>query len=150
MRARIERLLDRLDLVLEADLTSGVCALCCFKKDAPAGEGGFHDGDLRSIGPDFATLLVREALTVVSVLMLVLQMSGWRNAIFERRQAESEGDWKRFQQVRRQLSHARYAVALHSCSAPCLSGPAHVSAQTEVGSRFDEGRWKLRVALGAT
>jgi len=63
-KARIERLLDRLDLVLR--LIEGVEAErdAVLKKDAPAdeAEGMIRSlTELRSIGPDFATLLVREA-----------------------------------------------------------------------------------------
>jgi len=63
-KARIERLLDRLDLVLR--LIEGVEAErdAVLKKDAPAdeAEGMIRSlTELRAIGPDFATLLVREA-----------------------------------------------------------------------------------------
>ena len=63
-RARIERLLDRLDLVLKLIEQVESARDAVLKKDAPAdeAEGMIRSlAQLRSIGPDFATLLVREA-----------------------------------------------------------------------------------------
>ena len=63
-RARIERLLDRLDLVLKLIEHVESARDADLKKDAPADEAERMIRsltDLRSIGPDFATLLVREA-----------------------------------------------------------------------------------------
>jgi transposase len=63
-RARIERLLDRLDLVLKLIEQVESARDAVLKKDAPADEAERMIRsltDLRSIGPDFATLLVREA-----------------------------------------------------------------------------------------
>src|ERR1700758_4283308 len=63
-RARIERLLDRLDLVLKLIEQVESARDAVLKKDAPADEAELMIRsltDLRSIGPDFATLLVREA-----------------------------------------------------------------------------------------
>jgi len=63
-RARIERLLDRLDLVLKLIEHVESARDAVLKKDAPADEAERMIRsltDLRSIGPDFATLLVREA-----------------------------------------------------------------------------------------
>ena len=63
-RARIERLLDRLDLVLKLIDQVESARDAVLKKDAPADEAERMIRsltDLRSIGPDFATLLVREA-----------------------------------------------------------------------------------------
>ena len=61
---RIERLLDRLDLVLKLIEQVESARDAVLKKDAPADEAERMIRsltDLRSIGPDFATLLVREA-----------------------------------------------------------------------------------------
>ena len=63
-RARIERLLDRLDLVLKLIDQVELARDAVLNKDAPADEAERMIRsltDLRSIGPDFATLLVREA-----------------------------------------------------------------------------------------
>ena len=63
-RARIERLLDRLDLVLKLIDQVESARDAVLKKDAPADEAERMIRsltDLRSIGPDLATLLVREA-----------------------------------------------------------------------------------------
>jgi transposase len=63
-RARIERLLDRLDLVLKLIEQVESARDAVLKKDAPADEAERMIRsltDLRSIGPDFATLLGREA-----------------------------------------------------------------------------------------
>ena len=63
-KARIERLLDRLDLVLKLIERVEAERDAVLKKDAPAdeAEGMIRSlTELRSIGPDFATLLVREA-----------------------------------------------------------------------------------------
>ena len=63
-RARIERLLDRLDLVLKLIEQVESARDAVLKKDAPADEAERMIRlltNLRSIGPDFATLLVREA-----------------------------------------------------------------------------------------
>jgi transposase len=63
-RARIERLLDRLDLVLKLIDQVESARDAVLKKDAPADEAERMIRsltDLRSIGPDVATLLVREA-----------------------------------------------------------------------------------------
>ena len=63
-KARIERLLDQLDLVLKLIEQVESARDAVLKKDAPADEAERMIRsltDLRSIGPDFATLLVREA-----------------------------------------------------------------------------------------
>jgi transposase len=63
-KARIERLLDRLDLVLKLIEQVESERDAVLKKDAPACEAEEMIRSLtklRSIGPDFATLLVREA-----------------------------------------------------------------------------------------
>jgi transposase len=63
-RARIERLLDRLDLVLKLIDQVESARDAVLKKDAPADEAERMIRsltDLRSIGPHIATLLVREA-----------------------------------------------------------------------------------------
>jgi transposase len=63
-RARIERLLDRLDLVLKLIDQVESARDAVLRKDAPADEAERMIRsltDLRSIGPDIATLLVREA-----------------------------------------------------------------------------------------
>jgi len=63
-RARIERLLDRLELVLKLIEQVEAARDAVLKKAAPADEAEQMIRsltDLRSIGPDFATLLVREA-----------------------------------------------------------------------------------------
>jgi transposase len=63
-KARIERLLDRLDLVLKLIEQVEAERDAVLKKDAPADEAEEMIRsltELRSIGPDFATLLVREA-----------------------------------------------------------------------------------------
>ena len=63
-KARIERLLDQLDLVLKLIEQVELARDAVLKKDAPADEAERMIRsltDLRSIGPDFATLLVREA-----------------------------------------------------------------------------------------
>ena len=63
-RARIERLLDRLDLVLKLIDQVELARDAVLNKDAPADEAERMIRsltDLRSIGPDVATLLVREA-----------------------------------------------------------------------------------------
>jgi transposase len=63
-RARIERLLDRLDLVLNLIEQVESARDAVLEKDAPADEAERMIRsltNLRSIGPDFATLLVREA-----------------------------------------------------------------------------------------
>jgi transposase len=63
-RARIERLLDRLELVLKLIDQVEQARDAVVKKDAPADEAERMIRsltDLRSIGPDIATLLVREA-----------------------------------------------------------------------------------------
>ena len=63
-RARIERLLDQLDLVLKLIDQVESARDAVLKKDAPADEAERMIRsltDLRSIGPDVATLLVREA-----------------------------------------------------------------------------------------
>ena len=63
-RARIERLLDRLELVLKLIEDVEATRDAVLKKAAPADEAERMIrslADLRSIGPDFATLLVREA-----------------------------------------------------------------------------------------
>ena len=63
-KARIERLLDRLELVLKLIEQVESARDAVLKKDAPADEAERMIRsltDLRSIGPDFATLLVREA-----------------------------------------------------------------------------------------
>ncbi|MBV8421843.1 MAG: transposase, partial [Hyphomicrobiales bacterium] len=63
-KARIERLLDRLDLVVKLIERVEAERDAVLKKDAPAdeAEGMIRSlTELRSIGPDFATLLVREA-----------------------------------------------------------------------------------------
>jgi transposase len=63
-KARIERLLDRLELVLKLIEHVESARDAVLKKDAPADEAERMIRsltDLRSIGPDFATLLVREA-----------------------------------------------------------------------------------------
>ena len=63
-RARIDRLLDRLDLVLKLIEQVESARDAVLKKHAPADEAERMIRpltDLRSIGPDFATLLVREA-----------------------------------------------------------------------------------------
>jgi transposase len=63
-KARIERLLDRLDLVLKLIESVESERDAVLKKDAPAdeAEGMIRSlTELRAIGPDFATLLVREA-----------------------------------------------------------------------------------------
>jgi transposase len=63
-RARLERLLDRLELVLKLIEQVESERDAVLKKDAPAdeAEGMIRSlTELRSIGPDFATLLVREA-----------------------------------------------------------------------------------------
>jgi transposase len=63
-RARIERLLDRLELVLKLIGQVEAARDAVLKKEAPADKAEQMIRsltDLRSIGPDFATLLVREA-----------------------------------------------------------------------------------------
>ena len=63
-RARIERLLDRLELVLKLIEQVESARDAVLEKDAPADEAERMIRsltNLRSIGPDFATLLVREA-----------------------------------------------------------------------------------------
>jgi transposase len=63
-KERIERLLDRLDLVLKLIDQVESARDAVLKKDAPADEAERMIRsltELRSIGPDFATLLVREA-----------------------------------------------------------------------------------------
>jgi transposase len=63
-KARIERLLDRLDLVLKLIEQVETARDAVLQKDAPADEAERMIRsltELRSIGPDFATLLVREA-----------------------------------------------------------------------------------------
>jgi transposase len=63
-RARIERLLDRLELVLKLIEQVEAARDAVLKKAAPAGEAEQMIRSLtglRSIGPDFAALLVREA-----------------------------------------------------------------------------------------
>jgi transposase len=63
-KARIERLLDRLDLVLKLIEQVESARDAVLKKDAPADEAERMIRsltELRSIGPDMATLLVREA-----------------------------------------------------------------------------------------
>ena len=63
-RARIERLLDRLDLVLNLIKQVESARDAVLEKDAPADEAERMIRsltDLRSIGADFATLLVRKA-----------------------------------------------------------------------------------------
>ena len=63
-KARIERLLDRLDLVLKLIDQVELARDAVLKKDAPADEAERMIRsltDLRSIGPNVATLLVREA-----------------------------------------------------------------------------------------
>jgi transposase len=63
-RARIERLLDRLDLVVKLIGQVESARDAILKKEAPADEAERMIRsltDLRSIGPDIATLLVREA-----------------------------------------------------------------------------------------
>ena len=63
-KARIERLLDQLDLVLKLIDQVESARDAVLKKDAPADEAERMIRsltDLRSIGPDVATLLVREA-----------------------------------------------------------------------------------------
>ena len=63
-KARIERLLDRLDLVLKLLEQVEAARDAVLKKDAPADEAERMIRSLtalRSIGPDIATLLVREA-----------------------------------------------------------------------------------------
>ena len=63
-KARIERLLDRLELVLKLIEQVESARDAVLKKDAPADEAERMIRsltDLRSIGADFATLLVREA-----------------------------------------------------------------------------------------
>jgi transposase len=63
-RARIERLLDRLELVLKLIEQVEAARDAVLKKAVPADEAEQMIRsltDLRSIGPDFATLLVREA-----------------------------------------------------------------------------------------
>jgi transposase len=63
-KARIERLLDRLDLVLKLIDQVESARDAVLKKEAPADEAEEMIRsltELRSIGPDFATLLVREA-----------------------------------------------------------------------------------------
>jgi hypothetical protein len=62
-RARIEGLLDRLELVLKLIEQVEAARDAVLKKAAPADEAEQMIRsltDLRSIGPDFATLLVRE------------------------------------------------------------------------------------------
>src|SRR5208337_4715103 len=63
-RARIERLLDRLDLVLKLIEQVEAARDAVLTKEAPANDAEKMIRSLtklRSIGPDFATLLVREA-----------------------------------------------------------------------------------------
>jgi transposase len=63
-RARIERLLDRLELVLKLIDEVEATRDAVLKKVAPADDAERMIrslANLRSIGPDFATLLVREA-----------------------------------------------------------------------------------------
>jgi transposase len=63
-KARIERLLDRLELVLKLIEQVEAARDAVLKKDRPADEAERMIRsltELRSIGPDFATLLVREA-----------------------------------------------------------------------------------------
>jgi transposase len=63
-KARIERLLDRLELVLRLIEQVESARDAVLKKDAPADQAERMIrslAQLRSIGPDFATLLVREA-----------------------------------------------------------------------------------------
>jgi transposase len=63
-RARIERLLDRLELVLKLIEQVEAARDAVLKKDRPADEAERvirSLTELRSIGPDFPTLLVREA-----------------------------------------------------------------------------------------
>lgn len=63
-RARIERLLDRLELVLKLIEQVEAVRDAVLKKEAPADKAEQMIRsltELRSIGPDFATLLVREA-----------------------------------------------------------------------------------------
>ena len=57
----IERLLDRLELVLKLIDEVEATRDAVLKKVAPADDAIRSLANLRSIGPDFATLLVREA-----------------------------------------------------------------------------------------
>ena len=66
-KARIERLLDRLDLVLKLIEQVEFVRDAVLQKEAPADEAERMIRSLtqlRSIGPDFATLLVREAFVL--------------------------------------------------------------------------------------
>jgi transposase len=66
-RARIERLLDRLELVLKLIDEVEATREAVLKKAAQADDAERMIrslANLRSIGPDFATLLVREAFVI--------------------------------------------------------------------------------------
>jgi transposase len=139
-RARIERLLDRLDLVLKLIEQVESTRDAVLKKDAPADEAERMIRsltELRSIGPDFATLLVREAFVRQfrnrRALGGYVGLGGtpFSSGGSEREQGIGKDGNRR---VRAGWSNSRGCGCAGSRTAPCPCGSAGVSAQWEGGS----------------
>jgi Transposase IS116/IS110/IS902 family len=140
-KARIERLLDRLDLVLKLIEQVESARDAILKKDAPADEAERMIRsltDLRSIGPDFATLLVREAFVRQfrnrRALGGYVGLGGtpFSSGGSEREQGIGKDGNRR---VRAAMVELAWTWLAGSRTAPCPCGSADVSAQWEGGSR---------------
>ena len=136
-RARIERLLDRLDLVLKLIEQVESARDAVLKKDAPADEAERMIRsltDLRSIGADFATLLVREAFVRQFRNRRALGgYVGLGGTPFSSGSSEREQGIGK-DACARQWSNSPGRGCAGSRTAPCPCGSARVSAQWEGGS----------------
>jgi transposase len=139
-RARIERLLDRLDLVLKLIGQVESARDAVPKKDAPADEAERMIRsltDLRSIGPHVATLLVREAFVRQfrnrRALAGYVGLGGtpFSSGGSEREQGSGKTATDGFA---RRWSNSRGCGCAGNRTAPCLCGSARGLAQWEGGS----------------
>jgi len=139
-RARIERLLDRLDLVLKLIDQVESARDAILKKDAPADEAERMIRsltDLRSIGPDIATLLVREAFVRQfrnrRALADMSGLAGRRSPAAAANANKGSGKTATDGFARR-WSNSRGSGCAGNRTAPCPCGSARASAQWEGGS----------------
>jgi transposase len=139
-KARIERLLDRLDLVVKLIEQVESERDAVLKNDAPAdkAEGMIRSlTELRSIGPDMATLFVREAFVRRSrsrrELAGYVGLGGtpFSSGRSEREQRIGKDGNRR---VARRWSNLRGCGCAGRRTAPCPCGSARVLAQWEGGS----------------
>jgi transposase len=149
-RARIERLLDRLDLVLKLIEQVESARDAVLKKDAPADEAERMIRlltNLRSISPDFATLLVREAFVRRfhnrRALGGYVGLGGtpFSSGGSEREQGIGKDGNRRVRAANgRTWSNSPGRGCAGSRTAPCPCGSAHVSEDPVASNYFNSLR----------